>query len=135
MLTPKKLKWRKPHTGHLRGNSKGGNEVSFGEIGLKAVSSDRLNSRQIEAARIAINRHVKRGAKVWIRIFPDHPVTRKPAETRMGKGKGGIEFYEAIVKKGKMIFEISGVSEELMHSALTRAASKLPIKTKIVKRL
>ncbi len=135
MLTPKKLKWRKPHTGHMRGNSKGGNEVSFGEIGLKAVSSDRLSSRQIEAARIAINRYVKRGAKVWIRIFPDHPVTRKPAETRMGKGKGGVEFYEAIVKKGKMIFEISGVSEELMTTALTRAASKLPIKTKIVKRL
>lgn len=135
MLTPKKLKWRKPHTGRLKGNSKGGNEVSFGEIGLKAVSSNRITSRQIEAARIAINRHVRRGAKVWIRIFPDRPVTRKPAETRMGKGKGSVEFYVAVVKTGKMLFEISGVSEELMTSALKRAAAKLPVKTKIVKRI
>lgn len=135
MLSPKKLKWRKPHTGRLKGNSKGGNQVSFGEIGLKAVSSNRITSRQIEAARIAINRHVRRGAKVWIRIFPDRPVTRKPAETRMGKGKGSVEFYVAVVKTGKMLFEISGVSEELMVSALKRAAAKLPVKTKIVKRI
>ena len=135
MLSPKKLKWRKPHTLNLRGNSKGGNEVSFGEIGLKAVSANRITSRQIEAARIAITRHVRRGAKLWIRIFPDRPVTRKPAETRQGKGKGSIEYYVAIVKPGKMLFEISGVNEDLMKEALLRGAAKLPIKTKVVKRI
>ena len=135
MLSPKKLKWRKPHTGRLKGLSKGGNEVSFGEIGLKAVSANRLTSRQIEAARIAINRHVRRGAKLWIRIFPDRPVTRKPAETRMGKGKGGVEFYVALIKPGKVLFEMSGVDHELMAEALKRGAAKLPIKTKIVKRI
>ena len=135
MLSPKKLKWRKPHTLNLRGNSKGGNEVSFGEIGLKAVSANRITSRQIEAARIAITRHVRRGAKLWIPIFPDRPVTRKPAETRQGKGKGSIEYYVAIVKPGKMLFEISGVNEDLMKEALLRGAAKLPIKTKVVKRI
>ena len=135
MLTPKRLKWRKPHTGRLKGYSKGGNEVSFGEIGLKAVSANRLTSRQIEAARVAMMRHVRRGAKVWIRIFPDRPVTRKPAETRMGKGKGGVEFYVAVVKPGKVLFEMAGADKELMHEALTRAAAKLPVKCKIVKKL
>ena len=135
MLAPKKLKWRKPHTGRLKGMSKGGNEVSFGEVGLKAMTAERITSRQIESARVAIMRHVKRGAKVWIRIFPDHPVTKKPAETRMGKGKGGVEFYVAVVKPGKIMFEISGVSHELMVGALERASAKLPLKTKVVTRL
>ena len=135
MLAPKKLKWRKPHTGNLRGLSKGGNEVSFGEMGLKAVSANRLTSRQIEAARVAMTRHVRRGAKVWIRIFPDRPVTKKPAETRMGKGKGGVEYYVAIIKPGKILFEMSGASDELMTEAFRLASTKLPIKTKIVKRI
>ena len=135
MLAPKKMKWRKPHTGRLKGMSKGGNEVSFGEIGLKAMSANRITSRQIESARVSIMRHVKRGAKVWIRIFPDHPVTKKPAETRMGKGKGGVEYYVAIVKPGKIMFEISGVSQEVMTEALKRASAKLPLKTKVVTRM
>ena len=134
MLTPKKVKWRKPHTGRLKGVSKGGNEVSFGEIGLKAMTANRLTSRQIEAARTAMTRHVKRGAKVWIRIFPDRPVTKKPAETRMGKGKGNPEYYVAVVKPGKVMFEMSGASEELMKEAFKRAAAKLPVKCKIVTR-
>lgn len=135
MLAPKRLKYRKPHTLNLKGLSKGGNEVSFGELGLKAMSPDRITSRQIESARIAIMRHVRRGAKVWIRIFPDRPVTKKPAEVRMGKGKGSVEYYVAIVKPGKVMFEIGGASEELMREALKRAAAKLPLKTKIVSRV
>ena len=135
MLSPKKLKWRKPHRLNLKGNSKGGNEISFGDIGLKAITANRLSSRQIEAARIAITRHVKRGAKLWIRIFPDRPVTKKAAETRMGKGKGSIEYYVAIIKPGKIIFEMAGSDKELMREALKRGASKLPLKTKIVERM
>lgn len=134
MLAPKRLKWRKPHTGNLKGLSKGGNEISFGEIGLKAVGANRLTSRQIEAARMAMTRHVRRGAKVWIRIFPDRPVTKKPAETRQGKGKGNIEYYVAIIKPGKVLFEMGGANRELMREALKLAASKLPLKTKIVER-
>ncbi|MDH5716340.1 MAG: 50S ribosomal protein L16 [Spirochaetia bacterium] len=134
MLSPKKVKWRRPHTGRLRGLSKGGNEITFGEIGLKAMTANRLTSRQIEAARTAMTRHVKRGAKVWIRIFPDRPVTKKPAETRMGKGKGSPEYYVSLVKPGKIMFEMSGASEELMSEALKRAAAKLPLRCKIVKR-
>ena len=134
MLAPKRLKWRKPHTGRLKGKSKAGNDVAFGEMGLKAMSADRITSRQIEAARQAMTRHVKRGAKVWIRIFPDHPVTRKPAETRMGKGKGAVEFYVAVVRPGKILFEMAGGNNEVMKEALIRAAAKLPIKTKIVER-
>jgi len=134
MLSPKRLKWRKPHTGRLKGISKGGNEISFGEIGLKAVGSHRLTSRQIEAARQAMTRHVKRGAKVWIRIFPDRSVTKKPAETRMGKGKGNPEYYVAVIRPGKILFEMSGADTPLMREALTRASSKLPIKTKIIER-
>ena len=134
MLAPKKMTWRKPHTGRLKGISKGGNEISFGEVGLKALASNRITSRQIEAARVAMIRHVKRGAKLWIRIFPDHPVTRKPAETRMGKGKGNVEFYVAVVKPGKIMFEMSGVRLDLMKEAMKRAAAKLPVKTRIVVR-
>ncbi|MCS6984205.1 MAG: 50S ribosomal protein L16 [Leptospiraceae bacterium] len=135
MLAPQKLKYRKPHTGRLKGLSKAGNEVSFGDVGLKAVSANRVTSRQIEAARVAMMRHVRRGAKVWIRIFPDRPVTRKPAETRMGKGKGNVEYYVAVVKPGKIMFEMGGADEALMIEALQRAAAKLPLRTKIVKRL
>jgi len=134
MLAPKRLKFRKPHTGRLKGNSKAGNNVAFGEMGLKAMTADRITSRQIEAARQAMTRHVKRGAKVWIRIFPDHPVTKKPAETRMGKGKGNPEFYVAVVRPGKILFEMAGGNNELMREALIRAAAKLPIRTKIVQR-
>lgn len=134
MLAPKRLKYRKPHTGRLKGNSKAGNDVAFGEMGLKAMTADRITSRQIEAARQAMTRHVKRGAKVWIRIFPDHPVTKKPAETRMGKGKGNPEFYVAVVRPGKILFEMAGGNDELMREALIRAAAKLPIRTKIVER-
>lgn len=134
MLAPKRIKWRKPHTGRLKGNSKGGNEVSFGEIGLKAMGANRITARQIEAARQAMTRHVKRGAKVWIRIFPDRPVTKKPAETRMGKGKGSPEYYVAVIRPGKMLFEMSGANQELMREALKRASAKLPLKTKIVER-
>ena len=128
------MTWRKPHTGRLKGISKAGNAISFGEIGLKALSADRITSRQIEAARIAMIRHVKRGAKLWIRIFPDRPVTRKPAETRMGKGKGNVEFYVAVVKPGKIMFEMSGVRLDLMKEAMKRAAAKLPVKTRIIVR-
>ena len=134
MLAPKKMKWRKPHTGRLKRISKGGNRVSFGEVGLKAMTSHRITARQIEAARVAMIRHVRRGAKVWIRIFPDHPVTRKPAETRMGKGKGAVEFYVAVVRSGKIMFEMSGVQIELMKEAMKRASAKLPVKTKVVVR-
>lgn len=134
MLAPKRLKWRKPHTLNLRGNSKGGNTVAFGDLGLKAVSGERITSRQIEAARVAMMRHVRRGAKVWIRIFPDRPVTKKPAETRQGKGKGSVEYYVAIVKPGKVMFEMGGADEKVMTEALNRAAAKLPIRSKIVKR-
>ena len=134
MLSPKKLKWRKPHTGRLKGLSKGGNEVSFGEVGLKALSANRITSRQIEAARVAMIRHVRRGAKVWIRVFPDRPVTRKPAETRMGKGKGGVEFYVAVVKPGKVMFEMSGVKKEIMIEAMKRASAKLPVRTRVITR-
>lgn len=135
MLAPKKVKWRKPHRLNLKGMSKGGNEITFGKIGIKAMSADRITSRQIEAARIAMMRHVKRGAKVWIRIFPDRPVTRKPAETRMGKGKGSTDHYVAIVKPGKIMFEMGGASMPLMEEALKRASAKLPVKCKIVKRI
>ncbi|MCS6972026.1 MAG: 50S ribosomal protein L16 [Turneriella sp.] len=135
MLAPKKLKWRKPHSLNLHGKSKAGNTIAFGEVGLKAVSAERITARQIEAARVAMMRHVRRGAKVWIRIFPDRPVTRKPAETRQGKGKGNIEYYVAIVKPGKIMFEMAGAEEKLMVEALERAAAKLPIRTKIVKRV
>lgn len=132
MLAPKKLKWRKPHTLNLRGLSKGGNKISFGEIGLKAISASRITSRQIEAVRVTIMRQIKRSGKVWIRIFPDRPVTQKPAETRMGKGKGSVEYYVAIVKPGKILFEIAGADKDLMRLALKKASAKLPLKTKIV---
>ncbi len=134
MLTPKRVKWRKSHKGRMRGLSWRGNTVAFGEYGLMATTCGRLTSRQIEAARIAVTRHVKRGGKVWIRVFPDKPVSKKPAETRMGKGKGNPEFWVAVVKPGRILYELDGVPEELATAALTRAGHKLPVKWKIVKR-
>ena len=135
MLSPKRVKYRKRQRGRLRGLAHRGNKVSFGEFGLKAVESGRLTARQIEAARRAMTRHVKRGGKMWIRIFPDQPVTKKPAETRMGKGKGSPEGWEAVIRPGRIMFEIDGVTEERAKEAMRLAAHKLPVKTKFVSRV
>ena len=134
MLQPKKQKYRKLHRSRsaLKGLSKGGNAVSFGSIGLKAVTAGEITSRQLEAARRAMTRAIMRGGKIWIRIFPHIPITRKASEAPMGSGKGAVEFYVSRVKPGKIIFEMDGISEELAREALTLADSKLPIKTKIV---
>ena len=134
MLVPKKLKYRKPHRGRMRGQAKGGTEVQFGEYGLQALEPAWITNRQIEAARIAMTRKIKRGGKVWINLFPDKPVTKKPAETRMGKGKGSPEAWVAVVKPGRVMFELSGVPEPLAKEALRLAGNKLSVKTKIVKR-
>lgn len=134
MLMPKKIKFRKQHRGRRRGRALRGGTVEFGEFGLQALDAAWITSRQIEAARVAMTRHVKRGGKVWIRIFPDKPVTKKPAEVRMGKGKGNPEFWVAVVKPGRIMYEIEGVGEEIARAALRRAAAKLPIRTKFVKR-
>ncbi len=134
MLMPKKVKFRKMQKGRMTGKAYRGSEISFGEFGLKALEPGWISSRQIEAARIAITRHVKRGCKVWIRIFPDKPITKKPAETRMGKGKGSPEYWVAVVKPGRILYEMSGVTEEIAKSALRLAAFKLPVATKFVKR-
>ena len=134
MLMPKKVKFRKMQKGRMAGKAYRGSQVSFGEFGLKALEPGWVSSRQIEAARIAITRHVKRGCKVWIRLFPDKPITKKPAETRMGKGKGSPEYWVAVVKPGRMLYEMSGVTEDVAKSALRLAAFKLPIATKFVKR-
>ena len=135
MLMPKKVKWRKRQRGRMRGMAYRGSKLSFGTYGLRATEPAWITSRQIEAARVAITRHIKRGGKLWIRIFPDKPVTVKPAETRMGKGKGSPEFWVAVVKRGRIIFEVDGVSEESAKEALRLASHKLPIKTKFVKRI
>lgn len=135
MLSPKRLKFRKQHKGRIHGNAKGGTELSFGTYGLKALTPDRITARQIEAARRAITRQMKRAGRVWIRIFPDVPVSDKPAEVRMGKGKGSVEYWCARVKPGRIMFEIDGVDEELARSAFALGAAKLPIKTKFVKKL
>ena len=134
MLMPKKVKHRKTQRGRLRGQAKGGAAVSFGDFGIQAVEPGWLTARQIEAARIAMTRHDKRGGKVWIRVFPDKPVTQKPAETRMGSGKGNPEGWVAVVKPGKVMFELAGVPEDLAREALRLAGHKLPVKTKFVKR-
>lgn len=134
MLQPKRLKFRKHHKGRNRGLAQRGNEVSFGEYGLKAVERGRLTARQIEAARRAMTRHIKRGGKTWIRVFPDKPVTKKPIEVRMGKGKGNVEFWVAKVQPGSMICEMEGVSREIAQEAFRLAASKLPVKTAFVER-
>ncbi|HGY57381.1 MAG TPA: 50S ribosomal protein L16 [Caldithrix abyssi] len=132
MLMPKKVKYRKRQRGRMKGNAQKGSSIAFGTYGLKAMESGWITSRQIEATRIAITRHVKRGGKVWIRIFPDKPVTKKPAETRMGKGKGSPEYWVAVVKSGRIMFELDGVPFELAKEAMRLASHKLPIKTKFV---
>ena len=134
MLMPKKVKHRKTQRGRLNGQAKGGAAVSFGDFGIQAMEPGWLTARQIEAARIAMTRHVKRGGKVWIRVFPDKPVTQKPAETRMGSGKGAPEWWVANVKPGRVMFELSGVPEQMAREALRRAMHKLPMKCKFVKR-
>jgi large subunit ribosomal protein L16 len=135
MLMPKKVKYRKMQKGRMNGKAYRGSKVSFGEYGLKAMEPGWISNRQIEAARIAITRHVKRGCKVWIRIFPDKPLTKKPAETRMGKGKGSPETWVAVVKPGRIMYEMSGVDESLAKEALRLASHKLSIATKFVKRV
>ncbi len=134
MLMPRKVKHRKVQRGRLTGQAKGGTTVIFGEYGIQALEPGWLSARQIEAARIAMTRHVKRGGKVWIRVFPDKPVTAKPAETRMGSGKGNPEFWVAVVKPGRILFELGGVNEALGRAALERAIQKLPIKARFVVR-
>ncbi|MDH5657096.1 MAG: 50S ribosomal protein L16 [Spirochaetia bacterium] len=134
MLSPKRVKYRKRQRGRLKGQANRGNRVSFGEFGLKAVTSGRLTARQIEAARRALTRRVKRGGKLWIRIFPDQPVTKKPAETRMGSGKGSPEYWVAPIRPGRVLFEMSGVDEALAKEALELASFKLPIRTQFVKK-
>ena len=134
MLMPKRVKFRKTHRGRMAGKAYRGSSIAFGEFGLQAVQPAWVSSRQIEAARVAITRTIKRGGKVWIRVFPDKPVTKKPAETRMGKGKGAPEFWVAVVKPGRVLFEIEGITRELAREAFDLGASKLPIKTRFVER-
>ncbi len=134
MLMPKKVKFRKAQRGNRKGLALRGANVAFGEFGLKATEAAWLTNRQIEAARVALTRYIKRGGKVWIRVFPDKPVTKKPAETRMGKGKGAPEFWVAVIKPGRVLFEIEGVTNEIAREALRLAAHKLPMKTKFVTR-
>jgi len=134
MLMPRRVKYRKKQRGRMKGNANKGNYVAFGHFGMKAMGSAWITSRQIEAARVAMTRYIKRGGKVWIRIFPDKPVTQKPAETRMGKGKGAPEYWVAVVKTGRILFEIEGVAEETAKEAMRLASHKLPIKTKFVRR-
>lgn len=134
MLQPKRTKFRKQHKGRNRGLAQSGNEVSFGEFGLKAIGRGRLTARQIEAARRAINRKVRRGGKLWIRVFPDKPVSKKPLEVRMGKGKGNVEYWVALVQPGRMLYEIEGVTEEMAREAFQLASAKLPLQTRFEKR-
>jgi large subunit ribosomal protein L16 len=134
MLAPKKVKYRKKQKGNMNGKAWRGGEISFGEFGLKVLEPGWVTSAQIEAARIAMTRHVKRGGKIWIRIFPDKPITKKPAETRMGKGKGAPEYWVSVVKPGRIIYEMAGVPEEVAREALRLAAHKLPLATRFVSR-
>jgi large subunit ribosomal protein L16 len=134
MLTPKRVKWRKVHRGRMTGKALRGSTLTFGEYGLQALEPCWMTNRQIEAARIAMTRHIKRGGKVWIKVFPDKSVTKKPAEVRMGAGKGNPEFWVAVVRPGRVLFELSGVDPEVGKRALELAASKLPIATKIIAR-
>jgi large subunit ribosomal protein L16 len=135
MLQPKKTKFRKMHKGRISGNAKGGFALNFGSYGLKSLEPSRVTARQIEAARRAMTRHMKRAGRVWIRIFPDVPVSKKPTEVRMGKGKGSVEYWAAKVKPGRVMFEIDGVSIDVAREALSLAAAKLPVKCKIVSRI
>ena len=134
MLSPKRTKFRKLHKGRIKGEAKGGSDLNFGSFGLKAVEPERITARQIESARRAMTRHMKRQGRVWIRIFPDTPVTQKPTEVRMGKGKGSVEYWAAKVKPGRVMFEIDGVAEPIAREALRLAAMKLPIKSRVVQR-
>ena len=134
MLSPKKVKYRKSQKGRMKGAAHRGSDLNFGEFGLQATDCGKISSKQIEAARIAMTRHVKRGGKIWIRIFPDKPFTKKPAEVRMGKGKGAPEGWVAIIRPGRMLYEMTGVSREMAKEALRLAAHKLPIKTRFVER-
>ena len=134
MLAPKRVKYRRMHKGRMRGNATRGNLVSFGEYGLQAAAPGWISNRQIEAARVAMTRHIKRGGKIWIRIFPDKPISKKPAETRMGKGKGSPEGWVAVVKPGRVMFELEGVDEKTARRAMHLATAKLPIKTRFLVR-
>ena len=134
MLSPKRTKFRKSHKGHLAGKAKGGNAVSFGDFGMQVMEPGWITARQIEAARVAISRQVKKLGKIYVRVFPDHPFTKKPAETRMGTGKGGVEGWVAVVKPGRVIFEVEGCTEEIAREAFHRAHHKLPVKTHLVRR-
>ena len=134
MLMPKKVKYRKRHRGRRKGRAKGGDYIAFGDYGIQALEPGWVTARQIEAARIAMTRHVKRGGKIWIRMFPDKPITKKPAETRMGKGKGAPDHWVAVVRPGRILYEIQGVEEGLAREAMRLAAQKLPVKTKFVTR-
>ncbi len=134
MLQPKRTKFRKQHKSRNRGLAQNGNRVSFGEFGLKAVDRGQLTARQIESARRAMTRHIKRGGKIWIRIFPDVPITKKPIEVRMGKGKGNVEYWVAKIQPGKVLYEMEGVSEKIAREAFARAAAKLPVNTVFVSR-
>lgn len=135
MLSPKRSKYRKAHKGRIHGNAKGGTDLNFGQFGLKALEPDRITARQIEAARRAITRHMKRQGKVWIRVFPDVPVSKKPLEVRMGSGKGAVELYVCRIKPGRIMFEVDGVARQIAEEAFELAAAKLPIKTKFVARM
>lgn len=134
MLMPKRVKFRKAHRGRRKGNAKRGSSVAFGDFGLKSLEPAWITSRQIEACRVALTRKMKRDGRVWIRIFPDKPVSKKPLETRMGKGKGAPEFWVAVIKPGRILFEVSGVTRDMANEALTLCSHKLPIKTKVVSR-
>ncbi len=134
MLSPKRTKYRKRHKGRIRGMAKGGSDIAFGDFGLQAIVSGRLTARQIEAARIAMTRHVRRQGKIWIRVFPDKPITKKPAETRMGKGKGPVEAWVAVVKRGRVLYEMDGIPEDVAREALRLAAHKLPLRTRFLRR-
>ena len=134
MLSPRRTKFRKQQRGRMKGNANRGNKIDFGDFALQAIEPCWITSRQIEAARRAMTRYVRRGGKIWIRIFPDKPVTMRPAETRMGSGKGSPEFWVAVVKPGRIMFEIAGISEEVAREAMRLAAQKLPIKTKFIRR-
>jgi large subunit ribosomal protein L16 len=135
MMQPKRTKFRKAHKGRISGAAKGGYTLSYGQFGLKALTPERITARQIEAARRAISRHVKRVGRMWIRIFPDVPISRKPAEVRMGSGKGGVEYWAARVDAGRIMFEIDGVPEQIAREAFERASAKLPVKTKFIARI
>lgn len=134
MLSPRKVKYRKQHKGRMRGKAQRGSDISFGDFALKAMGCGRMTAQHIEAARITINRKIKRGGKLWIRVFPDKPITKKPAETRMGKGKGAPEYWVATIRPGKVLYELKGVSAEMANEALKLAGYKLPFPTKVVSR-